>query len=151
MTTILSIGAAINLLNGLPLTVSTGVTVQLDSPQYLTPVVTLVRESVRFSFPQWLPLMIGIEAIETRVYPIVEAIAENQPVDIGGYWVDFHGQLPRITPKPLQSCLELTWPTEPRIDMRFVPSKLDPVIRSVTLFSNGAQVNGHGWQKWVEL
>lgn len=151
MTTMTSLKSVIDLLCGVPVAALPGVTVGIDRPDYLTPVLSLVRDTVRISFPQWLPVLVEIDSLETKLFPIAEAIAKNQSVELGGYWVDFHGQLPRITPKPLQSCLELTWPTEPRIDVRFLPGRFDPVIRSVTVFSNGAQVNGHGWSKWVEL
>lgn len=141
----------IDFVNGTQVEIAPGVTLGVESPVCLTPVVSLVGEMIRIGFPQWLPVLVEVSALSPVLFPIVDAIAKNHPVEIEGRWIDFHGQLPRITPHPLQSCFVMSWLKAPKIDVRFVPNILDPVIQSIGVYPTGLQINGNCWSKWVEL
>lgn len=129
----------IDAINGRPIEVSSGVSVSVSCPEALSLAVHLVGEEVVITLLE--PLMaISVGAASKQLYPILGAIARNEPARIGEYMIDFHGQLPQVKSQRESGSLRLIWRTPPKVAFRYVPHSLDPEIESVTLFATVARI-----------
>lgn len=126
----------IDAINGLAIELAAGVSLSVDCGLVISPVIHLVGETVRIGSPQFPQLGLDVSPLASRLYPILEAITHGKPVKVGGYAVDFHGQLPRITAQPVRGGVDLTWRTRPVIDVRWVPNVVDPTLGHVEVYAD---------------
>ena len=150
----MNLGTIIDFINGRPISVGTGIHADVDEGISLSPVIVSTDPQDRalsLYVTQWPSLSITFTPDAVNVWSILFAIAGDQPAEIHGYAVDFHGQLPKVTPCRAKGCLRLSWIKPPVIDLRWVPSGLDPQISYAELYPSRIELVGGRWSKVIDF
>lgn len=141
----------IDVVNGKRVELALGIHADIDQGVTLCPVIVRGHGSLSIYFPAWPSLTISFTPEAVKVWAILFAIAGDEPADLNGYSVDFHGQLPKVTPQPSRDCVLLTWRRDPIIDLRWVPRGLDPNIHSADLFAKRIDLHGSFGTKSIPI
>lgn len=141
----------IHAINGLAIELAAGVSLSIDCGLVISPVIHLVGETVRIGSPQFPQLGLDVSPLASRLYPILTAVSQGKPVQVGGFAVDFHGQLPRITARPQTGCVRLTWRTAPAIDVAWVPQIVDPALSFIDVFADRLRLVGTFGERSIPL
>lgn len=150
----MSLQRIIDTINGKRVTLSPGISLDIDQGITLKPVIVqgpAAGDGVAIYFPEWPSLTIGFTPAAVKVWSILMSIAGNEPADIAGHLIDFHGQLPSIHPRPAINALRLKWLRSPVIDMRWIPDRFDPSIHYADLFADRLEIVGSFGMRSIPL